>query len=319
MVTMAKLHRWHWLALLFVLALLSSCGDEEKVLAPYLGSPPMSKITVESETLLPKITWLGGYVSVLGVNRDTVAALDTTLLWLIHTTGNDIHFPIKFNELPSGAVDLTTQYGGRHVNSLTEDNTYSFWVLKEDVWTQVSASKGKLLRLDQSAASGSVRVQGDTLFVSPMSHIQKTQAVDLYTNIRDVKLFGPLANISIQQSDTSNNPIVTWTMKQSGVTDPMISACGITLGQSYDPKRPVWEAWSEEVVGDKTVFGKKNLIPPPIVMGQQFSGTRVFTEYPQEGLERGTFYYFWIANKEWDGKNHNRAARYHGFVTFETW
>jgi hypothetical protein len=302
-----------------ILAISLACGDDENPLAPYEGQPAMSNIVVEGGTLTPKITWLGGYVTVLGINRGAAATLDSSLVWLIHAGGNSIHYPVTFGELPPGAQDLTSQYGGNSLDRLVEDETYTCWVLKEDVWNQVSATVNKPLRVDQSLTAAAVEIHNDTVFVNSRSHTQSLRTIDLFVNVKDVKIFGRLGSIEVQQSATSNNPVVTWKITQIGVTDSLISAMGVVNAQQYQAAGNLWEVWSEESVGGQSVLGKKNVIRGPVVLGQLFSETRVFVDYPAEGLQRDKDYYVWIANKDWDGQGRLRATPNYAFATFHTW
>jgi hypothetical protein len=324
MIKMAQLPPLQGRSLVWVMVLTLSfaCGEDKTPLAPYAGQPEMSSLLVEEGTHIPRFTWLGGYVAVLGVNQGPAAALDSTLLWLIYTNGNNIHFPVTFNQLPPGAEDLTTRYGGRHVDKFLEDTTYTFWVLKAETWSQVAANAGKPLRTNPNPTSAPVEVRSDTVIINSMNHLQNTRTIDVYTNIKEIRptdKLGILAEINVQQSYTSNNPIVTWKIRQSGVTDSLISAFGLLIGTAYDPNTTVWEVWSEEVIGGVSIFGKKNVIRSPIVMGQAFPETRVFTQYPAEGLERDKDYVFWVANKDWDGVDHRRSARNHAYIKFRTW
>ncbi len=310
---------WRYLLALVLVVVILSCQNERLPLAPYAGSPVLSGIVVEEGSFTPRMTWLGGYVSALGVNRGPTARLDSTLVWLIHSPGDNIHYPVRFGLVPPASNELTSRYGGVRIDSLVEDETYTFWVLKGEVWEQVSAMPGKTLKVDYGLAKGEIAIGGDTLRVSGFSHAQKTQALDVFVNVRDVRTFGRLANVNVVQSSRSNNPLVTWVVKQSGVTDSCVAAIGLNLGGAYDPKTTVWEVWSADSSGGRMVYGKKNVIPSPVVLGQRFAETKVFVEYPAEGLQRGKDYYLWIAQKDWDGVGRTRTANFYAFAVFRTW
>lgn len=53
-------------------------------------------------------------------------------------------------------------------------------------------------------------------------------------------------------------------------------------------------------------------------MGDTFEGTHVFSEFPENGLERNKTYYIWIANETWDGANRLRFADGYAYATFST-
>jgi hypothetical protein len=164
---------WQHLVLVMALALSISCGNDENPLASYEGQPAMSNIVVEAGSLTPKITWLGGYVTVLGINRGAVAALDSTLVWLIYAGGNNIHYPVTFGQVPPGAQNISSQYGGKSLDRLVEDDTYTYWMLKEDVWSQVAANTNKPLRVDASLTATTIKVENDTVFINAHSHTQE--------------------------------------------------------------------------------------------------------------------------------------------------
>lgn len=307
-------------AVLVSTELFTGCKEKDNGLAPYTETTKLSQVTVEQNSFKPELTWIGGYASVVGINRGGKAALDTSLVWLIYQPGNAIHYPVRYGTLPSGAQDLTQQYGGKRLDSLEEDSKYTYWVVKEDVWSQLVQSKGKVLQVDPSLAAATVKTAADSVKVSPYSLTLKSQNIDVYINISDITVFGQLADLNVIQPKTSNNPTITWTITQTGVTDPKVAAMGITEGNQYNESKIVWEVWSEEPgANGKMVYGKKNLMGSPVVMGQQFAGTKVFNQYPAEGLKRNTDYYFWIAGKDWDGSGRFLFTSNYAYVVFHTW
>jgi hypothetical protein len=302
--------------LIFTLLIMVSC-TEDNTLVPYVGSPGMSKITIETGTTTPGINWVGGYVTVLGINKGNYPALDSSLIWLIYLSGDQIKYPVKFGQLPSGAHDLTMNYGGIFQSELIEDSSYSFWVMKEADWNQISSQQNKVLSLDTAITS--IVIDGDTINLPAKNYAQLTSPLDNYINIKNVVRRGWLADIYIEQPSTDNNPKVWWDIIQAGVTDTLISVIGICVGSSFDPGSIVWEVYSVHDSGGVTYYGKKNVIPGPLKMGDHFPETFVFTEYPEGGLLRDQSYFLYIANKDWDGEKHDRTARYFCLMTFETY
>lgn len=305
--------------LVFGILSLTGCSDDDNTLAPYEGRRPLANIVLEANSYTPKITWVGGYVSVLGVNRGARAALDTSLVWLIRIDGNNLHFPVTFGQTPAGAQNITGQYGGQSIDRLREDVSYTFWVLKAEAWSQVAAQANKLLLVDSSATASTVAVRNDSVFVSATFHAQQMLPLDVYVNIRDFRPFGRLAVLSIEQTNTSNSPIIRWQIAQAGVTDSSIAVIGLASGSSYVPTNAVWEAWSQEDVAGQPTYGKKNVVAAPVIMGEPLAETRVFYEYPTQGLERNQNYYLWIANKEWNGVSHGRTVNFYAYAVFQTW
>jgi hypothetical protein len=302
---------------IMIIIVFISCENSDNTLAPYVGSPNVSGLQIEAKSFTPKITWIGGYVTVLGINRGSNAALDNSLVWLIYKSGNGIHYPVQYGQLPDGAQDLTLQYGGSSIPELIEDSTYTIWVIKEDVWNVITANPGKIITLD-SALTQTSSIVGDTIKLSASVHTQKTQNLDNYLNIYEIATFGRLGLISIEQTNTSNDPKIRWTITQPEVADTLIAAIGIADGGQYSSSASIWEAYSEVTENDTLFFGKHNVIPSPLIAGQNLSDTKVFVEYPIDGLQRNKTYYVWIANKNWDGVGRLRSTPFYAYATFKT-
>jgi hypothetical protein len=302
---------------IMIIIVFISCENSDNTLAPYVGSPNVSGLQIEEKSYTPKITWIGGYVTVLGINRGSRAALDNSLVWLIYKSGNDIHYPVQYGQLPNGVQDLTSQYGGSSIPELIEDSTYTIWVIKEDVWTVLTTNPGKIITID-SALTQTSSIVGDTIKLSASVHTQKTQNLDNYLNIYEISTFGRLGIIGIEQTNTSNDPKLSWTITQPEATDTLIAAIGIAEGSQYSSSASIWEAYSEVTENDTLFFGKHNVIPSPLIAGQNLSDTKVFVEYPIDGLQRNKTYYVWIANKNWDGVGRLRSTPFYAYATFKT-
>jgi len=305
------------LAVISVLVFFS-CSKQDNSLAPYQDSPPLTEITVQDSSFTPKITWVGGYVSIVGVNAGSHAGLDSNLIWLVYMPNNQIHFPIQFGTTPDGAQDLTAQYDGTPKESLIEDSTYTFWVMKAADWDKISSMQNKIIVLDSSLTTGFVD-DGDTLRFSSQNHTQKTQYLDNYVNFKDYKTYGPLGLVNVEQPKTSNSPRITWVITQDSVSDTTVAAIGIVEGPNYSFSSIVWEVYSTSDSAGITFYGRKDIIPSPLIAGQEIPGTFVFTPFPPEGLKRNTSYYVWIANKNWDGENRFRYTDYYAYATFNTY
>lgn len=306
-----------YLSILLLVIIISSCDERDNTLAPYVGSPKMSGLQVENKSYTPKVTWIGGYVTAFGINKGDKAALDSSLVWLIHKPGNAITYPVKYGELQSGAQDLTSQYGGFFQPELIEDSTYTFWVMKEDVWSVISSNPGKLLTLDTSLTEN-YSIDADTIRLSAIIHTQQTNELDNFINIFEISAFGQLGVINIEQTNTSDNVRLSWTINQTGVSDTLIAAVGIADGNQYTSASSIWEVYSEVDDGGQILYGKHNKISAPIISGQVLNETKIFVEYPAQGLERNKTYYVWIANKDWNGVGRLRATPYYAYATFKT-
>lgn len=300
-------------------ALVSSCEQGGEGVAPYAGTNrPIANLSIQDSTFSPRIAWTGGYVTAIGVNRGSTAILDSTLVWLAHGAGNTLSFPITFGSAPPGIQDLTSQYGGQKADSLSEDESYTFWILEQDVWSVISTTPGKPIKLD-SLLTSSAELRSDTFFVSPQSHTQRTLNLDVFVNIRNVLPRGRLALLDVQKTEGDNNIRVSYTIIEAGVTDTAVAAVGLVEGSSYSVSLVVWEVLSTEIVGDSTLYWTRNTIRSPFNVGQVLPETDTFVEFPPRGLERNRTYYLWIANKNWDQRNRFRSTSGYAFLTFETW
>lgn len=303
--------------LLIVFLFTFSCNEDETPLAPYMGERQLGKVAIEEESFVPKVTWVGGYVSIFGVNQDSVAKLDSTLIMLIYAKNNNIQFPVKFGQVPDGAENLVSQFGGHEVDTLVEDKTYTFWLLKEKAWDMVKTNPHKPIRVDNHVEN--VTVTDDTVLVNPDNYVSAVKSLDVFVNIKNVSTRGRLGPINIVQTNKIKDPTITWEITQEGAGDTRIAAMGLVKAALYDANNIVWEVWSEEPGEDLPVYGSKNVISQPVVLGQTFPETRTFYEYPEEGLERNKTYYLWIANNKWDGEKHSRVADYYAYATFKTY
>lgn len=298
--------------------LFLSCDEKADVLASYeSGRRPLSGISIQDSVYAPKVTWLGGYITAFGINQGSTPALDSTLAWLVKVDGNNLKYPVVVGDTPQGGQDVTAQYGGLSVSQLTEDTDYTFWIMKQEAWRTVSLQPNKILKVDLTATV-SVRGQGDTLYIEPVSFASLKRRIDIFVNVKDVDPRGRLGTILITKSDTSSNPFIQFSITQT--TDTAVAAIGLVKGLSrYDVNNVVWEVLSEDSSSGVPQYQTKNVISSPIWMGQKISGTRAFVEYSVKGLERNKLYYFWIATKDWDGLSRVRTANYYSWVTFETW
>ncbi len=304
------------IVLLILVPLLNpGCTEENNTLAPYVGSPVMSNIMVEPASFKPKITWVGGYASVVGVNRGTRAALDSSLVWLIHSSEDNIHYPVTFGDAVAGTEDLTSQYGGTKADTLSEDETYTFWVMKAELWTQISSQSGKILQIDSSISQSQFTITGDTIFVGTELHSQKSGNLDVFINIENVVAQGRLGQISVTATN-SNRPIVSWTITEEGVDDTLfVSAIGLVEGQQFNNLYMLWDMYSVTDSAGTQLYGRENVIPKPLQIGDAVPGTIVFKELEGD-LERGKAYYIWIASKHWDRNNRTRFAPGYCYATF---
>lgn len=121
------------LAALAVLAVFASsgCSDEANPLAPFEGERALDLLRV-TQSFTPEVQWVGGRVAAVGVNRGAEAALDTSLVWLQTAPGNDIGSFVTVGQNTDG--DLVRSFGGTPVDSLTDGETYTFWIAEQSAF-----------------------------------------------------------------------------------------------------------------------------------------------------------------------------------------
>jgi len=318
--TRKRVHPVGVLALAVVVSCVcAGCQTSEEPLAVYAGGGnSLTTMIVEGGVLSPRVTWVGGYVSAFGVNRGRIARLDSTLIWLVHQGGDNLHFPQTYGQLPAGAEDLTSRYGGHSLGKLAEDEVYTFWIIRDDAWAVIAAQPGKVLAID-STSTAVTRLSGDTLYVSARSLALSVTPVDLYISIKNVSSFGKLALINVTATDTSNAPVITFKIIQAGVPDSLLADIGISAGGGYDVTKVVWEVLAVDTSGGQTRYWTKDVIGSPVVVGRDIPGTQTFAAFPAAGLARNQTYYVWIANKNWDQKNRSRTASNYAYATFEVY
>lgn len=301
--------------------LILGCKEDENPIASYLGETYLKNILIEQNSFTPKITWIGGYISTLGVNTGKNATIDTSLIWLAHSEGNNLTYPTTYGILKTSQENLSEFFGGSFESQLSEDETYTFWIAKENIWSVLSNNTGKIIKIDSALSGIENELDSDTLFVAQNNFSKLTYSLDVFMNVDEssIQNRGRLGTIFIEQTDTSNNLNITWEFTDTEITDLSISAIGICEGQQFDLNSQLWDMYSLDQIDGENVYGSKNIITQPISLGEKIDGTRVFYEFSEKGLERNKNYYLWIATNEWDGESRGRTANGYATITFTTW
>lgn len=309
------------LSSLISMLMVSSCKDDESPVAPYTNETELENILIEQNSYTPKVTWLGGYVNVFAVNEGTNAMLDNSLVWLVSTQGDNITYPALYGTIKENEQNITESYGGSILPELLEDNIYTFWIAKENIWNILTNNTQKIILIDSTLSDLGSAIIDDTLFVSQTSYSSLTYSLDVFINVDEssIQNRGRLGTVYIEQANTSNNLNITWDFQDSEAADLRISAMGICEGQQFDINNQTWDLYSVEEVNGENIYGSKNIISQPIKLGEEVEGTRVFYEFPENGLERNKNYYLWIATSDWDGENRGRTADGYATITFKTW
>jgi hypothetical protein len=110
----------------------SGCSTESLPPAPYLGERALEILKV-TQNFTPDIQWVGGRVAAVGVNRGDRAALDSTLVWIRRGSGNNISSIVTFDS--DFDVDFVLSVGGTPQDSVFHDETYTFWIAEESVFS----------------------------------------------------------------------------------------------------------------------------------------------------------------------------------------
>lgn len=306
---------------LSALILIIGCNDKSDPIAAYSGDSMLQQISIEKNSYNPKITWLGGYVSTLAVNKGNEAKVDSTLIWMVHAANNNVTYPATYGIVKSLEESLTELYGGMVQTNLEEDNLYTFWAAKENLWNILATNTNKTIVIDNLLTEDEINLSVDSIYVSLKSYSQITYSLDVFLNLDEssIQNRGRLGTIFVAQTDTSNNLNITWEFVDQSITDLNISAIGICEGQQFDINMQVWDMYSLEQVGGENIYGSINLISQPLSLGDLIEGTSVFNEFPSEGLERNKNYYLWIATKDWDGESRGRTANGYATINFSTW
>ncbi len=307
--------------ILFSIIAVIGCKEDNGPIAPYEGETNVQSILIEQNSYNPKINWLGGYVSTLAVNKGSNAIVDSTLIWIVNAPNDAVTFPATYGVLKTSEENLTELYGGIIQDSLTEDNIYTFWVAKEEVWNIIDLNKGKIILVDSSLTEAEYSLIDDSLFVALNNFSKLTYPLDVFINVDEssIQNRGRLGTIYIEQTNTSNNINITWEFNDESISDLSIGAMGICEGQQFDINNQVWDLYSIEQVDSTNIYGGKNIITQPISLGDHVNETRVFYDFPETGLERNKNYYLWIATNEWDGESRGRTANGYATITFQTW
>lgn len=107
------------------------CTEEANPLAPYEGDRALELLRV-TQNFNPEIQWVGGRVAAVGVNRGDVPALDSTLVWVQSAPGDDISSYVTVGE--NTDAGLVESFGGTPVDSLTDGETYTFWIAEQSAF-----------------------------------------------------------------------------------------------------------------------------------------------------------------------------------------
>ncbi|MBC8401824.1 MAG: hypothetical protein H8E14_10085 [Candidatus Marinimicrobia bacterium] len=270
--------RFNFISIVLVIFLLGCDGGEDQTLAPYSAVRPLiwEQIT---RAYNPDIQWLGGRIAAVGVNLGTVAALDSTLIWL--TTMDD-------NVISSYATvgvntDSTTilSFAGTPSDTLENNSTYTFWIADKDIFDS---------RLDTNLITNHSFIDSTIKIKLGLSGLKGGQRnlISSFTVERERTLLEEKIHVSWEPSDRGFRQLVLRTGTNGEYTNRLYHI--ITRDDSETIYPPVTIG-----VGDTT-----NLI--------------VAVEYIPFSLKKGKLYFLWMSTSQWTEGNFSSSAW--GYATF---
>lgn len=292
---------------LFACALSAGTGCDaggSEPLAPYEGDRALDILRV-TQRFEPEIQWVGGRVAALGVNRGTRAALDSTLVWLRTAPDNSINSFVTYGEGMDAA--LVQSFGGTPQGSLTDGETYTFW-LAERAAFDVGLDSA---RVDPAAFA-------DTTF---------TMSLILPGNAASTSDLGVVFEIERDERLTGERFLVRWTpadvpFRRMAIRKPPRGAGA--LGGFQDL---IWHILTPEE--------QPPSITSPIAIGGEPAGVQVVVPFEGASFERDVVYHppsdvpgdedveprpyvLWAVTDDWPGTSFsatNQANR--GYAQFQ--
>jgi hypothetical protein len=250
-------------SVLLGLWILAGCDGDSDLLAPYAGQRPLTLLRVtQSET--PDVQWVGGRVAVVGVNRGSAAALDSTLVWMITASDNSISSHVTIDDRVD--EDEVRRYGGTPVTRLEDGVQYTVWL-------------GERSALD-AGLSPSARTE------FTFADTTVTPRLLLAGRVRG----GLPLQITVTRDQTllDEQYVIDWT--PSTVPVRRIAIRKGAASPSFT--NLVWHVVQPD--------GEPDGILPPVTIGLLPPGTEEATAWPDDGFVPDT-YTLWMVNSSWTG------------------
>ncbi len=261
-------------AALLLIAMVAGCDSDVNPLAPYEGSRPLiiQDVTISHA---PDISWVGGRVAAVGINRGEQAALDTSLVWLYTADGNELDSPIYVRDVID--QDAVSSFGGTPTDSLTDDETYTIWVAEADAY-----------------AAG---LAGDA--VDSFTLADTTFQLEYMLNGPRPSVNGGLGlryEVSRDQRLLSQDYTITW--------EPAVPlrTLAMRVGTTGGYTSLIWHIVTPEE--------QEPNLTPPIILGDEPEHAVVVEEWDGFGTDR---YVLWGANDEWNGQSFTFVAPGYAF------
>ena len=247
-------------ATLLVMISLSGCDTVDNQLLPYEGSRPLIVQGVTT-SFAPDISWVGGRVAAVGINRGETAALDSTLVWMHRADNDGIDSPIFVREMLDAAA--VENVGGTPTDSLVAGETYTVWL----------------------ATAQALEAGLDSTLVDDHHYADSTFTADYLLRGRSFGGVDVEFSIFRDQRIVSNTYTATWTPADQAFR--RIAIRNATVG-GFD--NLMWHIVLPE--------DQPDTITSPLVIGSAPDNAIVATEW--EGFAEGA-HTFWAATDEWNG------------------
>lgn len=259
--------------------IIAGCTSERNPLAPYSAHRPLTLLAV-TQSFTPDVQWVGGRVAAVGVNRGPVAALDSTLVWMMTSDGDNIESHVTIGT--GTDVDAVHGYNGTAVDRLDDDTQYTFWLATDEAYAAGLAASAR------NAFSFVDTTMTMNLVLAGLS--RGGANVDMRV-VRDERLLG-------------TQYVVEWTPADHAFRRVAIRR-GAALPGFTDL---VWHIVIPE--------GEPDAITSPLIIGDHPEGT-VMAQAWTEGFQPAV-HTLWMVDSTWDNTFGARAPGMAAFVMFAT-
>jgi hypothetical protein len=269
------------LGLVVLLAVtITACDSRENPLAPYEGERELQILRV-TQSFTSDVQWVGGRVAAVGVNRGTMAALDSTLVWMITSDGDNINSHVTIGT--DTDAEAVARYGGTAVDRLSDDTEYTFWIATHDAYAA---------NLDASSRNAFTFVDTTLTMNLVLAGLTRGGADVTTRVVKDESLLG-------------TQYVVEWTPADHAFRRVAIRR-GAALPAFTDL---IWHI----VVPD----GEPDSITSPLIIGEEREGTVVAIGWPEGGFEPAV-HTLWMVDSTWDNTFGPRARGMSAVVMFAT-
>lgn len=248
---------------LITAAALAGCDVESNPLAPYEGHRPLIMQQV-TQSFTPDVQWVGGRVAAVGVNRGEVAALDSSLVWLMTSDDDDIGSHVTVGD--EADAQKVLQFGGVPRDSLADGETYTVWLAtKEALDAELNASSRNPYTFADTTITTRLILTGRQRGGAPVT-----------------------MQISRDQRLTGTQFVVSWTP-----ADYAFRRVAIRKGAALPAFTGlVWHVVLPDEASDS--------ITSPVVIGMTPEGAEDVQAWPEGGFEADN-YTLWMVDSSWNG------------------